>query len=60
MDTRLLEWMVSLLLYAYFSTSSSRDGTHLSCDSYIVGRFFTHWAIGEDLQCSKINPMGEI
>ena len=41
-------------------SSWTRDLTHVSCVSCIVGRFFTHWAIWEVhkmLECDKIDEI---
>ena len=47
LQERILEWVVMP-----FSKGSSwpRIQTHISYLSYIAGRFFTHWAIGEALK----------
>ena len=44
LQTRILEWAA---ISSPRGSFQSRDRTHISCVSHIVGRFFPHWAIGK-------------
>ena len=44
LQTRILEWAA---ISSSRGSFQSRDRTHISCVSHIVGRFFPHWAIGK-------------
>ena len=46
LQARILEWVA---ISSSRESSWPRGWTHVSCDSCIAGKFFTHWAIQEEL-----------